>query len=41
MPLFTSEYGIYIFAEAGVSIVVILLAPVRSAIGRIHRLVLE
>lgn len=33
--------GIYIFAEAGVSIVVILLAPVKSAIGRIHRLVLE
>lgn len=33
--------GIYIFAEAGVSIVVILLVPVKSAIGRIRRLALE
>ncbi|MDE7323258.1 MAG: energy-coupled thiamine transporter ThiT [Lachnospiraceae bacterium] len=33
--------GIYIFAEAGVSVVVILLAPVKSAIGRIRRLALE
>ncbi len=33
--------GIYIFAEAGVSIIVILLVPVREAIGRIRRLALE
>ena len=33
--------GIYIFAEAGVSIVVLLLVPVKEAIGRIRRLALE
>ncbi len=33
--------GIYIFAEAGVSIVVILLEPVKAAIGRIRRLTME
>ncbi len=33
--------GIYIFAEAGLSVVVLLLAPVRSAVGRIRRLALE
>ena len=33
--------GIYIFAEASVSIVVILLEPVKAAIGRIRRLTME
>ena len=33
--------GIYIFAEAAVSIVVILLPPVKSAIGRTRKLALE
>lgn len=33
--------GIYIFAEAGVSIAVILLAPVKAAIGRIRKLAYE
>jgi len=33
--------GIYIFAEAAMSIVVLLLPPVKSTIGRIRRLALE
>lgn len=33
--------GIYIFAEAAVSVVVILLPPVKLAIGRIHKLAIE
>lgn len=33
--------GIYIFVEAALSIVVILMPPVKSAIGRIRRIALE
>lgn len=33
--------GIYIFAEAAVSVVVILLPPVKLAIGRIRKLAIE
>lgn len=33
--------GIYIFAETAVSVVVILLPPVKLAIGRIRKLAIE
>ncbi|MDE6921454.1 MAG: energy-coupled thiamine transporter ThiT, partial [Lachnospiraceae bacterium] len=33
--------GSYIFSEAAISIVIILLPPVKSAVGRIRKLALE
>lgn len=41
LPYSLAYNATYIFAEAAVSIVVILLPPVKSAIGRIRKLALE
>ncbi len=41
LPYSLAYNGSYIFSEAAISIVIILLPPVKSAVGRIRKLALE
>ena len=41
LPYSLAYNGSYIFSEAAISIAVILLPPVKSAVGRIRKLALE